>query len=139
MTVIIASPGCTVYHDSRKYRWEVPDSRQAKLKEKYGSYHHIVEKRTGHPADIQTAPEAFWSFYVNWCRRVNSEGSSHFSKTGDKGHLEFGSLNIPPQQGRVRVARADAIWTNNHDNTNASHDHITMHITQQYQMLFPIY
>lgn len=116
--VLIVTPGCTVYQDSRKHRWKVSDPGQAKLKKKSGLYHHLVKMRTGHPADIQTAPEAFWSFPVNWCRRVNSEGRSHSRKTGDKGHLEFSSLNISPQQGQASMARADSTRVNNHDNTN---------------------
>lgn len=30
-----------------------------------GHTYHLVKMRTGHPADIQTQPGAFWSFTVN--------------------------------------------------------------------------
>lgn len=30
-----------------------------------GHTYHLVKMRTGHPADIQTVPEAVWSFTVN--------------------------------------------------------------------------
>lgn len=50
----------------KKTNGTVWDLDQAKLQKKnLGHTYHLVKMRTGHPADIQTVPEAVWSFTVN--------------------------------------------------------------------------
>lgn len=71
---------CFHFHKKKKKAGCAPGYTTRK---NLGRTYHLVKMRTGHPADIQTVPEAVWSFTVNWCRRADSEGRTHSRKSGD--------------------------------------------------------